>query len=617
MNIDIEKKSAEIKELSITEMSVVPRCIDWDPESGNLLVTQNYYQDQNIPPIGEAIYHLDDNPILKFCSEGNRVFTKLYGKLMVIVTEREGMKKHYLEVYDHNISLLYYSNSYEKIEDIIVDNGSIFLFVTHETKDGIPQKELIKLNEITVGEKIKILLEKSLFKEAELVAVSAECSEEIKAAVAREQGDHFYNNLKYKEAINHYIKTIGYEAPSYVIEKYLDVQNLDLLIEYLEKLIETPITKNNNLLGNNKDYTALLLNCYLKQQKKEKIQEQINKGRGTDSIFDVDTAIDVWRQKAGYTDLAINLAQRYEKWEILVSIYVEDENQNIHEAISIIDEKIKDVKAKIKLLQQYGTQLLNPKSDVKFIGDASGKFGKERKGLELLIRITNFLIGRSKMPDFTSPEYANYVLDSSKTIKMSELIKIFVDQNSLLETYLSIIIEKHKDDAKKITGGEFDIYHKLLECYLNEYAESKTNKYSATLQGIEKKIEDFIKLYESKIDKNYVLYLFRFYSYLEGIKKLWQQMNMNQELLSVYMEKNEADNIIKLCIDKGSEEKDLWIQSLNYFREQGEDEKLKECMFYIGQKDILSPLMVLDIIQNTNSDLKFKYIKEYMLSEIK
>lgn len=69
-----------------------------------------------------------------------------------------------------------------------------------------------------------------------------------------------YNNRKFKEAMSQYIKTIGYEAPSYVIEKYLDVQNLDLLIEYLERLIETPITKSNNLLGNNKDYTALLLN---------------------------------------------------------------------------------------------------------------------------------------------------------------------------------------------------------------------------------------------------------------------------------------------------------------------------------------------------------------------
>jgi len=73
-----------------------------------------------------------------------------------------------------------------------------------------------------------------------------------------------YINRKYKEAMDFYLKTIGEEAPSYVIEKYLDVQNINLLIDYLEKLIETPV-RSSNLFGNNKDYTALLLNCYIKE----------------------------------------------------------------------------------------------------------------------------------------------------------------------------------------------------------------------------------------------------------------------------------------------------------------------------------------------------------------
>jgi len=64
-----------------------------------------------------------------------------------------------------------------------------------------------------------------------------------------------------------YMKTIDYEAPSYVIEKYLDVNNLDHLIMYLEKLINTPNKgPRSNLFGNSKDYTALLLNCYIKEQ---------------------------------------------------------------------------------------------------------------------------------------------------------------------------------------------------------------------------------------------------------------------------------------------------------------------------------------------------------------
>lgn len=74
-----------------------------------------------------------------------------------------------------------------------------------------------------------------------------------------------YANWKYKEAMEFYMKTIGEEPPSYVIEKYLDVQNISLLIDYLEKVIEAP-SWQGNLLGNNKDYTALLLNCYIKEQ---------------------------------------------------------------------------------------------------------------------------------------------------------------------------------------------------------------------------------------------------------------------------------------------------------------------------------------------------------------
>lgn len=247
----------------------------------------------------------------------------------------------------------------------------------------------------------------------------------------------------------------------------------------------------------------------------------------------------------------------------------------------LLIEKFKDVKLKVKLLQQYGTQLLSPKAGSKFI-EGGLKISKEKEALDLLIKITKFLICRAKNPDYTSPEYVNYSLDSSKNIKLSELVKIFVGQNSLLEGFLVAIVERHGDDAKKITGGEIDIYHKLLECHLNEYAENRTKKMSYTLQNIEKKIETFIKLYEAKIDKNYVLYLFRFYDYSEGIKKLCQQLQMNQELLSVYIEKRESDNIIKLCCERGNEEKDLWVQALNYFREQGEDEKLKECLEYIG-----------------------------------
>jgi hypothetical protein len=40
----------------------------------------------------------------------------------------------------------------------------------------------------------------------------------------------------YKEAVEKYKNTIGYLNPSYVIQKFLDVQRLENLTDYLETL---------------------------------------------------------------------------------------------------------------------------------------------------------------------------------------------------------------------------------------------------------------------------------------------------------------------------------------------------------------------------------------------
>ena len=135
--------------------------------------------------------------------------------------------------------------------------------------------------------------------------------------------------------------------------------------------------------------------------------------------------------------------------------------------------------------------------------------------------------------------------------------------------------------------------------------------------GIESKIEDFLRLYGEKIDDKYLLYLFRFYNYLEGIKRISKHGKMDQELLSIYIEKKEYNNIIALCCERGNEQKDLWIQAINYFREEDESSRVQECLHYISQSNALSPLMILEVIKNTDTKLEFKYIKDYMLSEIK
>jgi|TARA_B110000285_G_C15119307_1_gene616111 vacuolar protein sorting-associated protein 11 len=122
--------------------------------------------------------------------------------------------------------------------------------------------------------KIQNLLKKGMFPEAQSIAISAKFPKEIQAEICKEHADTLYTQKKeYDQALEQYINTIGYLNPSYVIQRYIEVQQLPNLIKYLEKLIETPTTssssniQNVNTLGDyNKDYTALLLNCYVKMK---------------------------------------------------------------------------------------------------------------------------------------------------------------------------------------------------------------------------------------------------------------------------------------------------------------------------------------------------------------
>lgn len=93
-----------------------------------------------------------------------------------------------------------------------------------------------------------------------------------------------------------------------MIQRYIEVPQLKNLITYLEKLIDSPSSQRHQanlstLADYNKDYTALLLNCYVKTKMPEKISNLIEKasqggggGGGKDTIFDVATAIEVCRQ---------------------------------------------------------------------------------------------------------------------------------------------------------------------------------------------------------------------------------------------------------------------------------------------------------------------------------
>jgi hypothetical protein len=58
---------------------------------------------------------------------------------------------------------------------------------------------------------------------------------------------------------------------------------------------------------------------------------------------------------------------------------------------------------------------------------------------------------------------------------------------------------------------------------------------------------------------------------------------------------------------------------LNYYRDLDTDDSeiyLEKALAYIGEKGILSPLLILEIIQNKPT-IKFKVMKKYLLDRLK
>jgi len=196
-----------------------------------------------------------------------------------------------------------------------VEDDAIYLLTEGSLpgKPGNSQKQLSKLYEMEDNVKIQTLLKKSLFAEAQDIARSANFPGEIIAEISKEHADNLYDKKQYDEALRQFVKTIGYLNPSYVIQRFIEVPQLPNLITYLEQLIDSPSSQRHqanlsSLADYNKDYTALLLNCYVKTKQPEKISQLIDKSTSassqSSSIFDVATAIEVCRQQEDTLDQA-------------------------------------------------------------------------------------------------------------------------------------------------------------------------------------------------------------------------------------------------------------------------------------------------------------------------
>ena len=118
----------------------------------------------------------------------------------------------------------------QTIKSVIIAKNGIYYASGNNDQDS----KLEYIHEYETSEKLENFFNKSRYEIAYRVASNAGYDEKLLAEISKNHGDHCKDKQLHEEAINQYIKTIGFLEPSYVIRHFINVSQIKFLIRYLE-----------------------------------------------------------------------------------------------------------------------------------------------------------------------------------------------------------------------------------------------------------------------------------------------------------------------------------------------------------------------------------------------
>ena len=542
-------------------------------------------------------YNWMDNSYIKLITkayERQTRFTQFFKNYYVFVLYEE--EKPSLCVYDPLNNIFISLDETYKLKDILsVVTGNYRIYVL---SSNLETKKIVCLKECDNKEKFDAFYKRQFFEVAYTYGKNLGYDKKKLSEISKLYAEHLYRKGDFEKSIEQYKLTINYLDPSYVIQKFLDGSKLNHLIDYLEALQNNDEFKKNCNNERLKDFTALLLNCYIKQKQIKKLKDFVEKKNIKDEVT-IKTAIEVCKD-TNKIDLALSIAQKAKMLDSFIQILM-DIKGDFKESLEYIG-KINDIKKKFDLLIAYGEKFLE-KKDV--IDEAMKVISK------LIDEIINI---KNDNPDD----------ERLKNINYEKIISIFISKESeeKLEKLLDDIMEKDKDCPKQIIL-------RRIELYVDKYTE---NKYDSA-DKIKKILTN--PKFKDKLDKNYLLMLFKISGFNQGVTELSKIMELDQDLLQIYMDQYEYQKINESCEEvmkknEGKKKKvNYWLQALNYYISISSKSTISYLGKYIeevldhlaeSKEEDFSPMILLDILNKARSThghiIEFKVIKKYIINWI-
>ena len=239
----------------------------------------------------------------------------------------------------------------------------------------------------------------------------------------------------------------------------------------------------------------------------------------------------------------------------------------------------------------------------------------------------------------------DYEICSISPEKLLSLLETQEHSVSIRKIIDSIIFEyKYSSQSLKYAYIEH-----LLERYSNLSKSGKDNSKEydeTTLESVKNKLLELIDLknpFLKDIDINYVMSLFQINQFKEGIAKILNQSEINNEMLSLTMAFNLEDNknehydkLIELCMKAENkctttdQNKNYWLQTLGYFIEHSNElfqtkngmKNFQKVISTLVYKHYISPVYLLHLLKKDKQEhpqdmrVPYKAIKDFLLTYI-
>jgi hypothetical protein len=543
--------------------------------------------------------------------EGSKQKINFFGENLILLNDNN------LLVYDsknkffsYNTKVLLDKKEQFKVIDFFCsfEKKTIYMIIekknnNEEDNDYIDTtKEIIILKEIPAEKKLEQFYIKNEYSEVERYIKQNPNLYDIDltlAQIALKKGDDFYIKGEYKNAINEYKKSIFHVSPNIVIEKFLDSSKLEFLILFLEEL-------NNNIKYNmtlseekRKNYIIMLLYCYLRGKKENKMNEFIQKAYLNKQFLIIRAALNICK-KNNLKELALMIVEKGNIIELKIEVLI-DIFHNYKEALNLLKDCDNYLCQYLTFSKHYLEFYQNEKELFIAVFLLFFKhFTKIKIGEEIII-------SRDKT-----------YLDKFNKITYANVINILTD-DSLNNIKLQMIDYIIANDE----NYPIDIIQMKIEILVSNYSLIEDDKQKKL---IEEKIIDIIKNKKicKSLDKNYLKLLFEGINFQNGLLILYAVHEDKLNLLNYYMEHDMYNKIIAVTDEFGSKNSKYYLQILNYFISKINDENksdfesyIKVLMNKINDKGLMNPNIIKVVSNKLKDKIKFSLLKPYILNIMK